>query len=93
MFYSPDYTRETGEVWTFEGRASAPLPIWDISLGGTVGHVAGEADDFLDYTYWIVGLSKVFKQHFTVDVRYWDTDVDGESLAEERIVGPISFSY
>jgi Bacterial protein of unknown function (Gcw_chp) len=55
--------------------------------------VAGEADDFLDYTYWNVGLSKVFKQHFTVDVRYWDTDVDGDPLADERIVGTISFSY
>ena len=40
-----------------------------------------------------VGLSKVFKQHFTVDVRYWDTDVDGDPLADERIVGTISFSY
>ncbi len=98
VFYSPDFYAETGEVWTLEAKASAPLPIFDLSLSGTVGTVIGDDDEFEDvfgvdeYVYWNVGLSKTFKDHFTLDVRYWDTDVD-TSLSDERVVGTISFSY
>jgi uncharacterized protein (TIGR02001 family) len=93
VYYSPEYTYETGEVWTVEGKASAPLPIFELSLSGTVGHVISEDDFFEDYTYWNVGLSKTFLEHFTLDVRYWDTDVEGDDLADERFVGTISFAY
>lgn len=99
VFYSPDYYAETGEVWTFEGTASTPLPIFDLSLSGTIGTSIGEDEDFAllfgdgedEYVYWNVGLSKTFK-NFTFDVRYWDTDVDS-SLSDERVVGTVSFSY
>lgn len=105
VFYSPEYYGETGDVWTFEGKAAVPLPIWGISLSGTLGTVVGDdefeaANGFDQYTYWNVGLSKTFRDHFTVDVHYWDTDVDaGEAiaplgdLADERIVATFTFNY
>lgn len=96
-YYSSEFYAETGDVWTFEGKASAPLPIFDLSLSGTVGTVIGDSDKFTDlfgeeeYVYRNVGLSKTFR-NFPFDVRYWDTDVDS-SLADERVVGTVSFSY
>ena len=99
VYYSPDFYAETGEVWTLEGKAAVPLPVWDLALSGTLGTVIGDDDEFAaafgddQYTYWNVGLSKTFRDHFTVDVRYWDTDVDDNDLADERVVGTISFSY
>jgi hypothetical protein len=44
-----------------------------------------------------VGLSKTFRDHFTVDVRYWDSDVSDDAaaadLSDERIVGTLTFTY
>jgi uncharacterized protein (TIGR02001 family) len=91
VFYTPENTGETGAVWTFEGKASTPLPVFDLSLSGTLGTVTGDEID--DYSYWNVGLSKTVLEKFTLDVRYWDTDVDGNSLADERVVGTIGFAY
>jgi hypothetical protein len=65
--------------------------VFDLSLSGTLGTVTGDEID--DYSYWNVGLSKTVLEKFTVDVRYWDTDVDGNSLADERVVGTIGFAY
>lgn len=111
VFYSPDYYAESGETWTLEAKASAPLPIWGLTLSGTLGHVynADDNDVFFasygddSYTYWNIGLSKTFKDHFTVDVRYWDTNVDVpggfansellNDLADERIVATVTFNY
>jgi uncharacterized protein (TIGR02001 family) len=103
VFYSPDYYAETGETWTLEGKAVAPLPVGGLTLSGVLGTVIGNDDEFEDfngfdqYTYWNVGLSKTFREHFTVDVRYWGTDIDTgfttDDLADDRIVGTISFNY
>jgi hypothetical protein len=96
---------EAGSTWTFEGKLAKALPIWDLSLSGTLGFVTsddkngnfslagGIGDD--NYTYWNIGLSKTFREHFTVDVRYWGTDIDGgaESLADDRVVGTLTFTY
>lgn len=97
VFYSPDYYAETGETWTFEGKAAVPLPFYGLTASGALGYIEGEEDAFVDYTYWNVGLSKTFREHFTVDVRYWGTDIDTgaptDDLADDRIVGTISFTY
>ncbi len=105
VYWSPDYAGESGSTWTFEGTLTKPLPIWDLSLSGTIGHVtsADDSDNFSsvygddNYTYWNVGLSKTFREHFTVDVRYWGTDVDKDTavgnLAGDRVVGTLTFNY
>lgn len=99
VYYSPEFFGETGEVWTFEGKLSKTLPAilgHTLTLSGTVGYVEYE-DDLLgdDYTYWNVGLSKTVMDHFTFDVRYWDTDVSGGcgGICDERVVGTFTVSY
>ncbi|NJM34838.1 MAG: hypothetical protein HC850_09145 [Rhodomicrobium sp.] len=90
VFWSPDYYGEVGSTWTFEGKVAKPLPFLDLTLSGTLGHVTSDDEDFGfsgfygddNYTYWNVGLAKTFKEHFTVDVRYWGTDVDEDADAE-----------
>lgn len=102
VYYSPDFYFEAGATWTAEGKVSAPLPVWDLTLSATYGYVTSDDDDGNfsgalgddEYSYWNVGLSKSFLEHFTVDVRYWDTDVDDAiDIADERVVGTVSFSY
>lgn len=48
------------------------------------------------YAYWNLGLNLAFweKPTFSLDIRYWDTDLDGCSDAQlfqcdERVVGTI----
>ena len=92
VFYSPDFYGGDDEAWAFEGKASTPLPVLDLSLSGTLGHQTFEDSDG-DYTYWNVGLSKTVLEKFTLDVRYWDTDIEDSSIADERVVGTVSFAY
>jgi uncharacterized protein (TIGR02001 family) len=106
VYWSPDYAVETGSTWTFEGKVSKPLPIAELVLSGALGYVTSE-DDGLNfsgaygddnYTYWNVGLSRTFKEHYTFDVRYWGTNVDTndrhlDALADDRVVGTFTFSY
>jgi len=108
VFYAPDYYGESGETWTVEGKASAALPFWGLTVSGAVGHlmnddndsfVAGFGDD--NYTYWNIGLAKTFRDKFTIDVRYHDTDVDVDGpgsdllndLTDERVVATVTFNY
>lgn len=103
VYYSPDYYNEAGATWTFEGKAAAPLPWWGLTLSGTYGHVTSEDDDggfsaFYEddnYNYWNVGLSKTFREHYTIDVRYHGTDVDEafNYLADDRVVATFTFNY
>ena len=107
VYWSPDYAGENGSTWTFEGKLSKPLPIWDLVLSGTLGYItSADEGDFSvgftplygddNYTYWNVGLSKTFREHFTVDLRYWGSNVSGgsaDSLADDRIVGSLNFTY
>ncbi|WP_088346095.1 MULTISPECIES: TorF family putative porin [Rhodomicrobium] len=106
VYFSPDFYAETGATWTLEGIATMPLPFWGLSLSGTLGTIISNDNDsaFADlygddqYVYWNVGLSKTFREHYTVDVRYWGTDVDDSddfdnSLADNRVVGTVKFNY
>ncbi len=109
VYYSPDYNLESGATWTFEGKLAKALPFWGLSLSGVLGHVTSDDDGgrfsgvYGDdaYTYWNVGLSKTFKEHFTVDVRYWGTDIedgpiggaDDLGYSDDRVVGTLTFTY
>jgi uncharacterized protein (TIGR02001 family) len=94
VYYSPEYTGETGEAWTVEASFSKALPkIWDfdLTLSGLIGY--NEADELEGYTYWNIGLTKTYK-NFAFDVRYHDTDLDGCDGAtvfqcDERVVGTV----
>jgi uncharacterized protein (TIGR02001 family) len=90
VYWSPDYTLESGSVFTLESNASYLFPavgIFTPTLSGAYGSVYGDdsegfspggavGDD--DYSYWNVGLSLAVEK-FTFDFRYWDTDIDVKS--------------
>jgi len=98
LYYSPEYFGETGETLTYEGGISIALGTYgrfSPTFTGTIGYT-----DFLDsafedgsYTYWNAGVEVGFAEKFTLDLRYWDTDVEDEDLADERFVATVSASF
>jgi uncharacterized protein (TIGR02001 family) len=84
-YYSPDYTGETGTVWTVEGTISQELPkLGSITptVSALIGHQWGDdasyrAAFFTDnYTYWNAGVTFAFTDNFSLDLRYWDSNLD-----------------
>ncbi len=83
------------DYWVFEGTAGYTfdkVSIFTPTLGGTVGTYTDDGDG--DYTYWNAGLTLAFYKEdmFSLDIRYWDTDIDSD-LSDERIVGTLSASF
>ncbi len=90
--WSPDNTFESGQSWHFQGTADLTLPKvgrFSPGISGGIGHVTFEDDAVLntgltssagfalpDYTYWHVGLYIGFHENWSLDLRYWDTDID-----------------
>jgi uncharacterized protein (TIGR02001 family) len=90
-YYSPDYTGETGNVWTVEGTAAYELPkflVFTPSISGTIGYQKGDKAAYVvavgngedNYTYWNAGLSLAVDK-LTLDLRYWDTNISNDGLA------------
>lgn len=86
VFYSPEYTGKTGDVWTLEGTFAQVLPKFrDITptISGTLGWQTGDTaaysaiiangDD--NYLYWNTGLTLGFGDRFSLDFRYWDANI------------------
>lgn len=91
-FYSPEYTGKTGEVFTIEGTFSQAFaairgvtPTWSSTLayqsGDTLAYqtIFGNGND--DYLYWNSGLTLGFGDNFSLDFRYWDTDIKNNNAA------------
>lgn len=86
VYYSPEFTGDTGEVWTFEGSVAYQLPqflAFTPSISALIGYAVGDASDGFavdgissddDYLYWNAGLS-LEAEKLTLDFRYWDTDI------------------
>jgi uncharacterized protein (TIGR02001 family) len=85
-FYSPEYTGETGRVWTVETGFAQVLPkvgrfsptfsaLLGYQNGDSAAYAAafGNGDD--SYLYWNAGLTIGFHEKWALDLRYWDTDV------------------
>jgi uncharacterized protein (TIGR02001 family) len=111
VFYSPEYTFNSGDVWTIEGSFTQVLPsvgIFSPTFSALIGHSTG-GDDFRknflagvddNYTYWNVGITLGFLEKWSLDFRYWDTNVGeivavpgGESIADERFVGTLKYTF
>lgn len=107
VYYSPEYTLETGEVWTFEGSAAYELRqfmMFTPTISATLGYQVGEWDDFVsagddDYLYWNAGLALAVDK-LTLDFRYWDTDIGNDiglcaakNLCDERFVFSAKVTY
>jgi uncharacterized protein (TIGR02001 family) len=115
-FYSPDYQLESGRTWTFEaGFVQAFSPIWMVTpsisaLGGfqtnrgtaSYRFTYGNGED--QYFYWNAGLTLGFLEKWSLDLRYWDTDLSnaghfcdggatGTFQCDARFVATLKFTY
>ncbi len=117
VFFSPDYQFETGNVWTIETGFSQVLPkigmftpTFSALLGYQVGddaayrtRITNNGDD--NYLYWIAGVTFGFLEKWSLDLRYWDSNLsdqagngsafcEGPALqCDERFVATLKFTY
>jgi len=83
LFYDPDNKNTYIE-------ASAGYSLTEaFSIDGTLGNYSFDGGG--DYTNWSLGATYSLKG-FDLDLRYWGTDVDDLSIADDRIVFSISRS-
>jgi len=111
-FYSPDYTTELGPTWTVEGAFSQALPqvgMFSPTFSALIGYQYSDdiayfgafGDD--NYVYWNAGLTLGFHEKWSIDFRYWDSNLpsDGSIGAcgtalfqcDERFVATLKFTY
>jgi uncharacterized protein (TIGR02001 family) len=115
VYFSPDYQYETGNVWTLEGSFSQTLPVifgrFTPTFSALIGYqfaddkkalyIGNVTDDKDHYTYWNAGVTFALDKNWSVDVRYWDTNIgNGASCTQgtlfscdERVVGTLKFTY
>lgn len=89
VYWSPDFFGLDEEATYVEANAAfAPADKWTVS--GAVGHQSLDVND--DYTTWNAGVGYAFTDHVAVDLRYYDTDVDGP-LSDGRAVAGLKFLF
>ena len=119
VFYSPNYTNDTGAVWTVEGAFAQVLPkIRDVvpTFSALIGYQAGDDVRFAgavangddNYLYWNAGVNFGFGDRFSLDFRYWDTNIKSNNAVgggidgfctgrvlqcDERFVGTAKVTY
>jgi uncharacterized protein (TIGR02001 family) len=100
-WWSPDFFGQTGDGDAVEGSVAYAFSnklfnFFSPTISGLVGWQT--VDTLGDYTYWNVGLTLGFMEHWSADVRYWDTDATGTTCAgyatfqdncDARVVGTI----
>lgn len=89
VFWSPDFYGVDEKATYLEGTAAfTPAEKWTVS--GAVGNQWLDVSD--DYTTWNAGVGYAATDNISIDVRYYDTDVDGQ-LSEDRYVVGVKFVY
>lgn len=90
VYYSPDFFAGTGAAWYVTGGlAVAPTDIFKVYANIGLQTIDDVPDDVLD---WNIGVSATWEA-LTFDLKYTDTDIDGLEIAEERIVGTVTFAF
>jgi uncharacterized protein (TIGR02001 family) len=100
-YWTPEFSGEAGEGDALElGAAYAFTNKWFNFFSPSVSGALGWqwVDDLDDYTYWNVGLTLGFLDHWSADVRYWDTDSlvcpsHGVFSCDARVVGTIKAAF
>jgi uncharacterized protein (TIGR02001 family) len=102
-YWSPDNTGETGDNDVLEFAASYAFAgkifnFFSPSVSGLYGHQWGDSSSGgFDYSYWNAGLTLGFMDHWSADIRYWDTDelscASGVFACDARVVGTVSASF
>jgi uncharacterized protein (TIGR02001 family) len=116
VFFSPDYNLETGNVWTLEGSFSQALPTifgrvtptfsallgYQFSSDDKVAFTNRVTGDDSKYMYWNAGVTFGLDKNWSLDVRYWDTNINGAAATcttldtlscDERVLGTLKFTY
>jgi uncharacterized protein (TIGR02001 family) len=91
FWYTPDQDNYA-EGYSIEGTLAYTFQEWGIfapSISGLVGYTEADAGGFFlgvsdNYTYWNAGLT-LGVEKFSMDFRYWDTDLD-TGLSDDRFV-------
>jgi uncharacterized protein (TIGR02001 family) len=115
VFFSPDYQYETGNVWTVEGSIAQALPsmgrftpTFSALIGYQTGDDAsyatlvGNGDD--SYLYWNAGVTLGFLEKWSLDLRYWDSNLSDNAggsgwcsgaifQCDERVMATLKFTY
>ena len=98
QFFDESNAIEGSIAYAFSGKL---FNFFSPSISGLVGYQAYE-DIVPDYTYWNAGLTLGFMEHWSVDVRYWDTDYNstqcvaqsgGRDNCDARAVGTIKATF
>lgn len=97
-YYSPEYSLETGPVWTIEGSFTQALPkvgMFSPTFSALIGYQQGDdagyrvgfgnGDD--SYWYWNAGVTLGFHEKWSLDLRYWDTSIDNNNAGGGGVNG------
>lgn len=101
LYYSPNYSLDTGANWIYELNGELKLPSFSIfspAISGEVAYQNGNVDEGgLEYWYWNMGLELGFAQHYKIDFRYHDTsDVEEDDCAGQcgsRVVAALKGEF
>lgn len=98
VYWSDEYTGETGEIIAFEGGISIALGNWQIispTFTGLVGYIDFDQAGNTSYAWWNAGIEFAMPGHdkFTIDLRYHDTDLPAGDNSDERFVATVSASF
>jgi uncharacterized protein (TIGR02001 family) len=105
-YWSPDFAQSFGESNAIEGSIAYAFSgklfnFFSPTISGGVGFQSYD-EVASDYTYWNAGLTLGFMEHWSADVRYYDTDYSdadclvnsgGLSNCDERVVGTLKAVY
>ena len=112
-FYSPDYSLESGRTWTIETAFAQAFPaMWGITpmFSALLGYQTNEGTDSYrfsfgngddQYFYWNAGVVLGFLEKWSLDLRYWDTDISNAGnfcdldtfQCDARFVATLKFTY
>lgn len=104
--YSPNFFGSSGDGYYIEGGADWKTGLFDLVLGGRVGHQWIQRNPRFgtpDYTWWSVAVSREIAIEgigtITASVGYYDTSISrrdcagGQNICEARALGSISFKF
>jgi uncharacterized protein (TIGR02001 family) len=115
VFFSPEYQYETGNVWTVEGSFAQVLPklgMFTPTFSALLGYQTGDDVAYSNrvgngdssYLYWNAGVTFGFLEKWSIDVRYWDTNLGDNAggsafcngalfQCDSRVVGTLKFTF
>ena len=116
VFFSPDYQFETGNVWTVETGFSQVLPkigMFTPTFSALIGYQVGTDNAYRtritaggddNYLYWNAGVTFGFLEKWSLDLRYWDSNLSDQAgvagfctgatlQCDERFLATLKFTY